>query len=57
MEAKILTAVVAAWQQGAISRETMFGLFRRGEVPPAGRTEEDEARLMARSAKSEVRRG
>jgi hypothetical protein len=54
MEAKDLTAIVAAWQKGAISRETMFDLFRRGEVLPAGRTDEEEARLAARSAKLEV---
>lgn len=40
-----LTAIVAAWQAGAISRETMFDLFRRGEVLPPGRTDEEEARL------------
>jgi hypothetical protein len=55
MEAKDITAVVAAWQKGAISQETMFDLFRRGEVLPAGRTDEEEARLTARSPKSEVR--
>jgi hypothetical protein len=42
-----LTAIVAAWQVGAISQETMFDLFRRGEVLPAGRTDEEEARLTA----------
>jgi hypothetical protein len=42
-----ITAVVAAWQAGAISRETMFDLFRKGEVLPAGRTDEEEARLTA----------
>ena len=47
MQAKDITAVVAAWQKGAISRETMFDLFRRGEVLPAGRTDEEEARLTA----------
>ena len=41
-----LTAVVAAWQAGAISQETMFDLFRKGEVLPAGRTDEEEARLV-----------
>ena len=40
-----ITAVVAAWQAGAISRETMFELFRKGEVLPAGRSNEEEARL------------
>jgi hypothetical protein len=42
-----LTSVVAAWQAGAISRETMFELFRKGEVLPPGRTDEEEARLTA----------
>jgi hypothetical protein len=40
-----ITAVVAAWQAGAISRETMFDLFRKGEVLPAGRSDAEEARL------------
>lgn len=44
-----LTAIVAAWQAGAISRETMFDLFRRGEVLPAGRTDEEEKRLASAS--------
>jgi hypothetical protein len=39
--------VVAAWQAGAISQETMFDLFRRGEILPAGRTDEAEKRLAA----------
>ena len=42
-----MTAVVAAWQAGAISQETMFDLFRRGEVLPPGRTDTEEARLTA----------
>jgi len=42
-----ITAVVAAWQAGAISQATMFDLFRRGEVLPAGRTDEEESRLTA----------
>lgn len=45
-----LTAIVAAWQAGAISRETMFDLFRRGEVLPPGRTDAEERRLTAGSA-------
>jgi len=44
-----LTAIVSAWEAGAISRETMFDLFRRGEVLPAGRSDEDEKRLVAAS--------
>jgi hypothetical protein len=41
-----LQAVVAAWQSGAISRDTMFELFRSGEILPDGRTNEDEANLI-----------
>ena len=37
----------AASQAGAIGREPMFDLFRCGEVLPAGRTDDDEARLTA----------
>ena len=43
-----LTAIVAAWQAGAISRETMFDLFRRGEVLPPGRTDAEEANLAGK---------
>jgi hypothetical protein len=46
MSAQEITAIVAAWQAGAISRETMFDLFRKGEVLPAGRTDEEEAKLL-----------
>jgi hypothetical protein len=42
-----IKAVVAAWQVGAFSRETMFDLFRRGEVLPPGRTDAEEVRLIA----------
>jgi hypothetical protein len=50
-----ITAVVAAWQAGAISQETMFDLFRRGEVLPPGRTDEEEMRLTAaRKGKAET---
>jgi hypothetical protein len=46
MSSDELTAVVSAWQAGALSRESMFELFRRGEVLPAGRTNEEEAKLV-----------
>jgi hypothetical protein len=46
MSAQEITAVVAAWQAGAISRDTMTDLFRRGEVLPEGRTTEEEQRLI-----------
>jgi hypothetical protein len=42
-----ITAVVSAWQAGAISQETMFELFRKGEVLPTGRSNQDEQRLLA----------
>jgi hypothetical protein len=39
-------AIVAAWQARAISQDTMFDLFRRGEVLPEGRTNSEEATLI-----------
>jgi hypothetical protein len=39
-------SIVAAWQAGAISRETMLDLFRRGEVLPTGRMGEEEVKLL-----------
>jgi hypothetical protein len=41
-----ITAIVAAWQAGALSRDSMFELFRRGEVVPAGRSNDEEAALL-----------
>jgi hypothetical protein len=41
-----LQAIIAAWQSGAISRDTMFELFRSGEILPDGRTNEDEKTLI-----------
>ena len=46
-------AIVAAWQAGAISQDSMYDLFRRGEVLPEGRTNSEEARLIA-AGKSKV---
>jgi hypothetical protein len=60
MSAQELQAVVAAWEAGAISQETMFDLFRRGEVLPVGRTDEEEKRLTAaviHRRDAEARRG
>ena len=50
-----LTAIVAAWQAGAISQATMFDLFRRGEVLPPGRTDQEEARLAAAMQNSKLK--
>jgi hypothetical protein len=47
LSAQEITAIVAAWQANAISRDTMTELFRRGEVLPEGRTTEEEERLIA----------
>ncbi len=41
-----LTAIVSAWQAGAISQATMFDLFRKGEVLPTGRTDAEEKNLV-----------
>jgi hypothetical protein len=46
-----IQAIVAAWQAGAISRDTMTDLFRRGEVLPEGRTTEEEEKLIAEDVK------
>ena len=46
MSSQDLQAVVAAWQAGAISKDSMFELFRRGEILPDGRTNQDEAALI-----------
>jgi hypothetical protein len=43
-----LQSVVAAWQAGAISRDTMLDIFRRGEVLPESRTSEEEMKLISR---------
>jgi len=41
-----IQSIVAAWQSGAISRDTMTELFRRGEVLPEGRSMAEEERLI-----------
>jgi hypothetical protein len=43
-----LQAIVAAWQAGALSRDTMLDIFRRGEVLPESRSTEEEAALVAK---------
>jgi hypothetical protein len=53
MSSQDLQAVVAAWQAGAISNDTLFELFRRGEILPDGRTNQDEAALIASSTQSQ----
>jgi hypothetical protein len=51
MSALEITALVAAWQAGAISQATMLDLFRAGEVIAPGRTNDEEISLLATQAK------
>jgi hypothetical protein len=44
-----LQAIVAAWQAGAISQDTMFELFRKGEILPDGRSNSEELSLLTRN--------
>jgi hypothetical protein len=41
-----IVAVVKAWQSRALSRDSMMDIFRRGEVLPEGRTNEEEGSLI-----------
>ena len=52
-----LTAIVGAWQAGAISQTTMFDLFRKGEVLPTGRTDDEEKHLVQAGQPSASRTG
>jgi hypothetical protein len=52
-----LTAIVGAWQAGAISRETMFDLFRKGEVLPTGRTDNEEKTLIGQIGREKIAGG
>ena len=45
-----MVVVVKAWQSGALSRDSMLDIFRRGEVLPEGRTNEEEVRLIGKGA-------
>ena len=50
MSGEEITAVVAAWRAGAISRETMLERFKRGEVLPDGRSVTQERALIHRAS-------
>jgi hypothetical protein len=54
MSALEITALVAAWQAGAISQATMLDLFRAGEVIAPGRPNEEENKLLAQGANTKV---
>ncbi len=47
LSANEIVAVVQAWQNGALSRDSMWDIFRRGQVLAEGRTNEKEVRLIA----------
>ena len=49
-----LSAAVAAWKAGAISRESLLELLKRGEVLPDGRTVAQERALIHRVAGASV---
>ncbi|MEI7733633.1 MAG: hypothetical protein WCO56_28975, partial [Verrucomicrobiota bacterium] len=51
MAATEVTALVAAWQAGAISQDTLFELFRRSEILPDGRANEEENKLIGKGGK------
>ena len=46
LSAPEIVSLVSAWQAGAMSRDTMLDVFRRGELLPEGRTNEEEAKLI-----------
>lgn len=46
LDAPRLTALVSAWQQGAISQDTLLYQLKQGEVLPPDRTEEQEKSLV-----------
>lgn len=50
MTSEELTALVAAWQSGAISRDTMWHNLRMGELLPDKRSNEEEADLIETDA-------
>jgi hypothetical protein len=45
-----IDSLVAAWQRGAISRETLFDNLKRGEVIPEGRDFEEESAAIENEA-------
>lgn len=46
MDAGTMTSLVSAWQQGAISQDTMLYNLKKGEVLPPDRSEEQEKSLV-----------
>jgi hypothetical protein len=52
--AEQLNAAVVSWKAGAISRESLLDLLRRGEVLPDGRTVAQERALIHRASGGSV---
>ena len=52
MDAEDVQALVAAWQMGAISRDTLLHNFRQGEILPPGRTNEQEVEKIRTEGRS-----
>jgi len=48
LTANEIVAIVQAWQSGALSRDSMLELFRRSEILPDGRKNEEEAAMVKR---------
>ena len=48
---ELISAVVGAWRDGAISRDTMLDWLKRWEILPEGRSVEEERALIYRTAK------
>ena len=46
LSATEIQALVAAWQSGAISRDTLLDNLRMGEIVPSERTNEEEVELI-----------
>jgi hypothetical protein len=57
MASNELREIVAAWQAGAISQDTMLELFRKGEILPDGRSNEDEVALVQAGVRAAVQAG
>jgi len=51
-----IQAIVGAWQAGGMSQDSMFDLFRRGEVLPEGRTNAEEAALIDQQKRAEAKK-
>jgi hypothetical protein len=54
MSGEEITAVVAAWRAGAISRDSMLERLKRGEVLPDGRSVAQERALIHGKARSDA---